>query len=248
MKSGMKEVMKDKETSYWDYWNIRWRSESVESDSVAGRQGATVVTEVASLHLQKPSVIEIACATGWVAELMKGLFGSYLGLDISPKSIEVAAEKRIPGAQFVAADFLSWNLPSTRFDLALFVDSLTTFRDQQVAVAKVFELLAAGGYLILTSINPFVYSRRSTVAPVAEGQVRKWLSRTELRTLLERNGFRVLKFYTIAPEGDRGILSVVNSPRLNRLARLLIPEALIKRAKERCGLGGHFVVVAQRPK
>jgi ubiquinone/menaquinone biosynthesis C-methylase UbiE len=238
--------MKDKEAEYWDYWNTQTRSGVIDPNSYWGQIRALVYREVASLSLVKPQVIEIGCGTGWIAEGLVGC-GSYLGLDLSPKAIE-EAQTRVPGAQFLAADVLRWDPQGKRFDLVLFIDSLTSFRDQDLAVSKVFELLHPGGYLVLASLNPFVYSRMSSVAPLGEGQVRKWLSRADLQAMLKRAGFGVVKFFTAMRAGDRGILRILNSRKLNRLAQILIPEVWTRRAMEVCGLGQFFIVVAQRPK
>jgi ubiquinone/menaquinone biosynthesis C-methylase UbiE len=237
--------MKDKEAEYWDYWNTQTRSGVVDPNSYWGRLRALVYREIVSLHLVKPRVVEIGCGTGWIAEGLVGC-GSYVGLDLSPKAIE-EAQRRVPGAQFLAADVLRWDPQGERFDLVLFIDSLTSFRDQDLAVAKIFELLQPGGYLVLASLNPFVFSRISWVTPPAEGQVRKWLSKADLQAMLKRAGFRVVRFFTAMRAGDRGILRILNSRKLNRLAQMLIPEVWIRRAMEVCGLGQFFIVVARRP-
>jgi SAM-dependent methyltransferase len=237
--------MEDKETEYWDYWNTKSRAGVLDPNSYWGRLRTSVYREIVSLPLVKPRVVEIGCGTGWLAEGLIG-FGSYLGLDLSPKAIE-EAQKRVPGAKFLAADVLRWDPQGERFDLVLFIDSLTSFRDQDLAVAKVFQLLQPGGYLVLASLNPFVFSRISWVTPPGEGQVRKWLSKADLRTMLRRAGLRIVRFFTVIRAGDRGILRILNSPKLNRVVETLIPEAWIRRVMEVCGLGQFLIVVAQRP-
>jgi SAM-dependent methyltransferase len=234
----------NKETSFWDSWNTTHRSGVFDASSTPAQLGAAILREISSLGLTDLRVVEIGCGTGWFAERLVEC-GGYLGLDLSPKAIE-EARRRFPGARFFAADFLSWNSQDELFNVALFVDSIAYFRDQNLAIARASELLDRDGYLVLSTVNPFVYSRMSWVGPPAEGQVRKWLSRAELHALLEAGGFRLLRSYTVMPAGDKGILRVLNTPKINRPAQVVIPAGWIKRAKELCGLGQYRIVVAQR--
>jgi SAM-dependent methyltransferase len=236
--------MEDKEIGYWDHWNTTHRSGVVDGNSTPGQLGAVILREISSLRLTNPRIVEIGCGTGWFAQRLVG-YGGYLGFDLSPKAIE-EAQRRVPGVRFLATDFLGWDSQGELFDVALLVDSIAYFHDQDLAVAKASAVLERHGYLVLSTVNPFVYSRISWVGPPAEGQVRKWLSRENLHALLERGGFNLLRSYTVMLAGDRGILRVLNSPILNRPARLVIPGACIRKAKEICGLGQYRIAVAQR--
>jgi SAM-dependent methyltransferase len=237
----------EKEQKFWDYFAMKYRAGDIDPNSNIGRLAPLIGKEFSLLPVKNPRIVEIACSTGWLAQKVAGHGSSYLGLDISPQSIEIA-QRRVPDARFVAVDFLKWDPQGERFDVALFIDSISSFRDQEAALAKVYEMLDRGGYLLLTNTNPVVYSRISWVWPVAEGQVRKWLSRARLEAMLKGAGFRLVKFYTALPDGDRGFLRILNSAKLNRLVGTVIPPAWIRKAKELCGLGQYFIVVAQRVK
>jgi SAM-dependent methyltransferase len=143
--------VKDKETSYWDYWNTQHRRGAIDANSTPGQLGAVIMREISSLGLTKPRVVEIGCGTGWFAERIVDC-GSYFGLDISPDSIELA-QSRVPGARFLARDFLAWDSEGELFDIALLVDSIAYFRDQDLAVAKTFQLLDRSGYLVLSTVK-----------------------------------------------------------------------------------------------
>jgi SAM-dependent methyltransferase len=233
---------RDKEIGYWDFWNMKSRSGAL--DPTAEQVGEVISGEILSLNMPNPRFLEVGCGTGWMAERLVRR-GGYLGLDLSPKAIEVA-QKRVPGARFCIADFVTWDLKEERFDIVLFVDSIAYFADQSQVVSKAAQLLDHRGYLVLSTVNPFVYSRMSVVGPPAEGQVRKWLSRSALFDLLERGGFSLVRSYTVLPAGDRGILRVLNSRRLNLATQTLLPEIWIRRAKELCGLGQYRIAVARR--
>lgn len=236
--------MEAKTVSHFDDWNIRYRSGTIASDSIPGQLGAVVLREIAALPVKQPRFVEIGCGTGWLAEHLTDSDG-YFGLDLSPAAIKVA-QNRLPQTRFVAANFLDWDFKGEKFDVGLLIDSITSFSDQDSAIGKISELLEMSSYFLLTSVNPFVYSRLSSVGPPGEGQVRKWLSRTALTALLRRHGFQLVKFYTTMPAGDRGILRWVNSGKINRMVETIVPEVKVTKAKEMAGLGRYFIVVAQK--
>ena len=237
-------MMETKTVGYFDDWNVRFRSGTIAPDSIPGQLGAVVLREIAALPVKKPRFVEIGCGTGWLAEHLTDSDG-YFGLDLSPAAIKVA-QNRLPQARFVAANFLEWDFKGEKFNVGLLIDSISSFSDQDSAISKMFELLEVSSYFVLTSVNPFVYSRISSVGPPAEGQVRKWLSRIALTALLRRHGFQLVKFYTTMPAGYRGILRWVNSRKNNRMVGTILPEAKMTKAKEMGGLGRYFVVVARK--
>lgn len=202
------------------------------------------MTEIGTLPLDGARVLEIGCENGWFAGQLKG-HASYLGLDPSPEMV-AAAEKAFPSGRFVAADFLSWEPPDERFDLVLFVDKIAHMPQQDAVIAKMASLIKPGGHLVLTTENPFVYSRICWVRPPAEGQFRRWLTEDELHRMLDASGLSRLRSYTVLPAGELGILKIINARKLNQPAQLVIPERWITGAKERCGLGQFRVVIARR--
>lgn len=236
--------MENKEIRYWNRWNVENRAGKIDQGTTAGLLGDVVVEEVRSLSPENARMLEIACGTGWLAERIQG-YSSYLGLDISPKSIEIA-KQRVPGAQFVAADFLSWDSGDAQFDFVFLIDAFNSIRDQDKALEKIVGLVSPGGYFVLTCINPFVYSRISWVGAPQEGQFRKWLPKSEVRAMLEKAGFSILRLYSTMPAGDRGVLRFINSRILNSLAKVFISEERLRRFKEKRDLGQYLVAVAER--
>lgn len=206
---------------------------------------ARLMKELESLPVAGSRVLEIGCENGWFAGQLKGL-SSYLGLDPSPEFV-AAARSAFPSADFLATEFLPWIAPEQLFDLVLFVDKIAHMPEQEAVIAKAASLIRPGGHLVLTTENPFVYSRICWIRPPAEGQFRRWLNAPELHSMIEQSGLRLLRSYTVLPAGELGILKVINARRLNEPAQKIIPERLITGAKERIGLGQFRVIVAQRP-
>lgn len=231
------------EIACWDLWNRSHRTAAFVEDSDAARTGRMGLAELLALNLEKPRILEVGCGTGWLADQLAGR-GNYVGLDLSPEAIAVARE-RVPEGQFVAADYHTWENDGEPFDVILMIDTIAYFRDQQEALRRTRSLLKTGGMFILTTVNPFVYSRMSWIGSPAKGQVRKWLSKRNLHTLLTTAGLAVRKSRTAFPAGDRGILRIVNSRVLNGLLGIFGLKDWARTAKERIGLGQYRLVVAE---
>jgi len=198
-------------------------------------------------------VLEIGCGAGALSRRL--IYSSYQGVDISPVAIEIARQKseRIqrPAGTIVptyeAADFHDWPLPPHRFDLAVCVDAVASFRDQSFVLKKIAQSLRSFGKLVLTTINPFVYRRiRPTRWTTLEnGPVSHWLSRRELHALITSAGLTIERSCTIMPRGNCGILRLVNARSVDQM---LGPRraALLRRLKEHIGLGQYRLVIARK--
>jgi len=238
------------EKTWWDFWNSSYRAEDGK-DLTSRELFEHVAALVAQVSEPKQCrVLEVACGSGGLSRLFT--CGSYHGIDISPAAIEIARSKQ-PDSDpahprtYEAADFHDLPIKQGAFDLVICVDAIVCFRDQELVLRKIAASLRPGGKLIVTAVNPFVYNRisRSAQAPIENGPVSHWLSRAEFQSLIRRVGLRTEQFYSIMPRGNRGVLRVVNSPRIARWLgpRLVAP---VRRLKEFAGLGQYFVVVAQK--
>jgi hypothetical protein len=75
--------------------------------------------------------------------------------------------------------------------------------------------------MIATQNRP-ILARFNRVAPPAPGQVRRWVDRNELRTMVTATGFRVDEVQTVTPLADHGPMRVVAKlGRITRTSRLL---------------------------
>jgi 2-polyprenyl-3-methyl-5-hydroxy-6-metoxy-1,4-benzoquinol methylase len=240
------------EKSWWDTWNVSYRAQDdggkVPNELFA--RTAALVAEVAPSPGGR--VLEVACGAGAMSRRLR--YSSYFGIDISPAAIDIARQKiettPLPDAgatTYESADFHDWPLPPEPFDIALCVDAVAYFRDQAFALKKMAQSLRPHGVLVLTTINPFVYHRikRTAKSPLQEGSISHWLTRSELHRLVESAGLVLEQSYTIMPRGNLGILRIVNAARLNHAFGIGVAEVL-KRAKERIGLGQYRVVVARK--
>lgn len=188
-------------------------------------------------------MLDLGCGAGWTSERLHRHF-DYLGLDFSEQAV-AHARQRLPQTKFETADFLVWPAPVAEFDIVLCVDTIAVIREQDAVIEKIARSLKNNGWLIITTVNPFCYSRWEKIGPPKEGQFRKWLNKAELHELLTRHGFKVVKSKTILPAGDRGILRLVNSGKINRVLNVVFGKKNIRSIKEAVGLGQFRVIVAR---
>jgi len=233
-----------RETRFWNQWNHSHRRHEDIDETTAGL-GDAIVDAVRRVATAEPAILEIGCGTGWLAPRLAALASYYEGWDLSPTAIEMASA-HAPDLRFEVRDLRDGLHPHRTFDVVVMVDTIAYFDDQDAAMAVVGRLLAPGGHLVLSTVNPFVYSRISWVGPPGEGQVRNWLTRGELVGLLERHRLEAGETRTILPAGDTGLLRWVNARRLNRPLEALLSRGRITRVKERLGLGQYRLVVARR--
>ncbi len=241
------------EKTWWDLWNTSYRTKE-NNDPVSSElfeRASAVVNAV--MQTDGGQILEVACGAGALSRLLK--YSSYHGLDISPSAIELARQKAegiqplagVSPPSYEAADFHDWPLPSEPLDVVVCVDAIMCFRDQALALRKMEQCLRPGGRLVITAINPFVYNRirRTSTTRLESGPVSRWISGRELHALIRAAGLTIEHSWTIMPRGNRGILRVINSPRLNRLFGPGF-EAVLRRLKERVGLGQYRVVIARK--
>jgi 2-polyprenyl-3-methyl-5-hydroxy-6-metoxy-1,4-benzoquinol methylase len=244
----MKEIpTQNKQAEFYDFWNMQYRSCGLEEldkyDAGIYKTALEVLRIVKSLSLNRAKILEIGCGTGWLTEKLCD-FGKVVGIDLSPRAIDVAKQRNC-NAEFIAADFLSYDQPLGNFDLVVCFDTIFYVSDQIRFVEKIVPLIKSGGFLILTTVNAFVYKRRSDIKPPVDGQIRNWLTRKELIELINKD-FAIRLTRTVSPSGDIGLLRIVNSHKLNWLLSNVFPKEALNRAKEKIGLGDKRILVGQK--
>jgi hypothetical protein len=106
-------------------------------------------------------------------------------------------------------------------------------------------VLKPRGYFIIICPNKFVWNRTHFTRQL-DGKVPvRWLRMRDLKDLLSRD-FVALRSETIIPGGNRGMLRLINSNKLERAIGTIIHRERIIKLKERVGLGKSLVVLAQK--
>ena len=241
------------EKSWWDLWNSSWRSEELNDEVSVELFGHVAHLLDGIAPNGPPRILEVACGTGILSRGLR--FSSYQGLDLSGAAIEIANKKAeslaLPRGTskptYEAADFHDWTPPAEPFDVVMCIDAISCFRDQPLVMKKMAELVRSGGYVLLTTINPFVwkYIRRPDGGKCQCGPVSHWLTKPEMHALVQGAGLNLQRSYTIMPRGNRGILRLINSRHWSRVVGESGAKKL-KALKERAGLGQYRVVLAQK--
>ena len=131
-------------------------------------------------------LLDVGCGTGPMIELLSKKYPKkrYVGLDITPKMIEVANAKNLPNATFVVGD--SENLPfdDESFDAVICANSFHHYPNPQKFFDGVYRVLRKGGHFVLrdyTSFAPVIWLMNHVEMPLANmighGDVRAYTTK-----------------------------------------------------------------------
>ncbi len=226
---------------FWNTWNATLRNPE-NLNQWALRRGETIIGIVRSLAVENPKILDLGCGTGWLTERL-AQFGSATGIDLAEHVIS-AAQSRAPDITFIAGDLFGMPLPSTYYNVVVSQEVIAHIGDQAAYLDRAADLLESGGHLILTTPNKFIMDRGDW-SPQPPEHIEHWLTMARLKCLLRRR-FRILHTSTIVPLGNRGILRLINSHKINAALRLFVSQKNLERFKERAGWGYTLVAFAQK--
>lgn len=231
----------DVQQGFWNEWNGIFLGH--QRGLISQRQAEVVRAWLERLGRRDLDILDVGCGTGWMCAHLAA-FGRVTGTDLSDVVLQTA-QRNLPEVRFVAGDFMTLALPDASSDVVVTLEVLAHVADQSAFLARIARLLKPGGRLMLATQNRFVMERWEGVAPRAHGQIRQWVSVRELRRLLDAE-FVVAELFTVFPYGNRGILRVINSPRLNGILARYVGQQRLDRWKERVGLGHTTMALAVR--
>ena len=123
-------------------------------------------------------VVEVGCASGFIARILAPRVGQYLGVDLAEEALLVAERLGLSNATFRKADGVRLPLESGSVDAALCYDVFTnfpSFADGQEILAEMVRVVRPGGRALIGSI-PDEARRAEYEARV--GEVSRELERT----------------------------------------------------------------------
>lgn len=230
------------QANYWDAWNARWR-EATDLSRRVQKQVALVMAWLRSLGRMDLKVLDVGCGSGWLCALLLP-FGMITGIDFTEEVLD-RARHRNPEVRYLTGDFFDAGFKN-EFDVVVSMEVISHIADQSAFIHKCYEALKPGGYLMLATQNKYVYEHRAETVPPSPSQVRKWLTPRTLRQVLEPD-FEIIEVTSVYPDGHKGLLRLVNSPRLNSLLAHVVPQARLDALKERMLLGMTLMALAQKP-
>ena len=169
-------------------------------------------------------VADLGCGSGAFTDLLARAGFSVVGLDLSPKLVEVGREK-YPGRELVEGDLENLPFDSESFDGVLLAGVVHHFPDPSRCVAEVFRVLRSGGRFVAfdpNRRNPAMWLYREPTSPfyssvgVTENE-RPILAR-EAATVFQQAGFAVgtdyisgLAYQYVASKRARALLPLYNA-------------------------------------
>ncbi len=232
------------------YWDQRWHRQS-EPNRWQSRRSDTVLAFARELPLDNPRALDLGCGTGFTTSALSD-FGTAEGIDLSPKAIEIA-RGLYPGVRYTAGDLFEADYDDGSFDLVVCQEVIPHVIDQAGLVERVARWIRSRGFVIMTAANKFVMTRLKggDGGPVGSGpldpneHIKRWLSTRELRMLMKPH-FDILKTTSVIPVGNRGVLRLINSPKINNAVAHVIPSQQLERIKGRLGWCYTIIVVGQK--
>jgi SAM-dependent methyltransferase len=148
---------------------------------------------VKSLIVPGSRVLEVGCGLG---DLLRAVApNNSLGIDASPRSIELARERH-PKLSFDVVDVESDPLPDERFDVIILSDAIGLLDDIQTALERLRALLSPRGRLIVTYYN-FLWEPALRAAErlgiKTKWPEQNWLSMADIESLLNLAGYEVFR-------------------------------------------------------
>lgn len=159
---------------------------------------------------KKKNVLDIGCGYGGLYEIVAGLgINKYIGVDITPKALEVAIAK-YPNAQFICGDFhrLSELFGKQKFEIVFILDTLEHSVDPLLVLTQCRQILTPDGKLMIIVPNYANFAglkkqykeklgkySPSTWSPFCKEKPQKYedfITCFKIRRLLKRAGFKVL--------------------------------------------------------
>ena len=206
--------------SFWNRWNAGHREEAV--GEVSRRQAEVVCGWLDSLGRTDLDILEVGCGTGWLCpQLVR--FGRVTATDLSDEVL-ARAQHRLPEVGFVPGDFMQLEFGKSSFDAIVTLEVLSHVLDQKAFVKKLASHLRPGGLLMLATQNRVVLQYLNFLPPPAPGQLRQWVDRRELRSLLESE-LEVLELFAVTPKVGSGLRSGLGLRRWIRSVAQTAPRA-----------------------
>ena len=193
----------------------------------------------------RDDICDLGCGAGWTTAIL-GCFGRALGVELS----DVERQREQYGhCEFVSAYVLQWDCPDGKFYVVVSVEVIEhiPYLTQAAYLRVAYRLLKPGGYLILTTPNKRTMQAMPDPRAWSNQPVEDWLGMAELLSLIEGNGFEVLrKSSLILGEGRGGSYRVANSYKLGSIARSLGLLDRWQRWLLALNYGLHLAVLARR--
>lgn len=227
--------------AFWNEWNSAHRESGVSEISLDQR---AVITEwLDRLGRTNLQILEVGCGVAWLCPWLKP-YGQVTATDLSDEVLRRAAGK-ISGVRFLAGDFMTLDLDPAAYDVVISVEVLSHVADQPAFVKKLAALTAPSGHLMLATQNRDALQAFNNVDELRPGQLRRWVDRAELESLLLEAGFEVCEVRPITPRANRWPFRLIAGRQARRILRF-ISGRFCENALAQAGLAWTLMALARK--
>jgi ubiquinone/menaquinone biosynthesis C-methylase UbiE len=99
------------------------------------------------------TLLEVGMGTGWWSRFFSELGFEIIGIDISPKMVEIARSKRIPSATFELADAHKLPFADGCFSASTAITTIEFTREPKTVIREMIRCTQPGGNLVLGVLN-----------------------------------------------------------------------------------------------
>ncbi len=230
---------------FWDWHWRNWRGRKT-INSWKEQRHREILSLLRSLPLSHPRILDLGCGHGWFTAKLADL-GEATGIDLSEEAIRLA-EAENTHVRFIAGNLYEYPLDLEYYDVVVTQEVIDHVEDQVAFIDRAAHVLKSGGYFIVSCANKFVMDRlgANEFPKESPAHIEYYLSLAELKRLLLPR-FKVIRARSILPvAGQRGILRLVHSYKVNTALRFLVPHEYLEALKERAGFGYQLIVLAQK--
>lgn len=226
---------------FWNTWNAENRETSL--GEISQRQAEIVLDWLGALRRKDLDILEVGCGSGWLCPRL-ARFGRVTGTDLSDDVLK-RAQSRWPHVHFIAGDFSTLPLGAECYDVVVSLEVLSHVTDQPAFLARIAQLLKPGGVLLLATQNRTVLAGHCDIPPPQPGQLRNWVDRGQLETLLAP-GFEIERLVSATPIAHKGFRRLLTGQRLNNALQNIIGNSW-RDILERRGWGWTLIAQARKP-
>lgn len=226
--------------AFWNEWNASTREQRLSDISIDQRD--VVVRWLSETARRDLRIIEVGCGAGWLCPSLQR-FGRLTATDLSDEVL-ARASQRMPDVEFVAGDFMALDFPEGAFDVVVTIEVLSHVADTDAFMAKIAQLLKPGGLLMMATQNRPMLEQHNNIPPPKPGQLRRWVDRAELETLLNRH-LNVREVFSVTPNANKGLMRLVAGRAARRVLRTVAGKAP-ERALAKAGFGWTLMALAQK--
>ncbi|WP_048331133.1 class I SAM-dependent methyltransferase [Bizionia psychrotolerans] len=230
-----------KQSEYYDdLWSERKRMNSLKLMRAIKILDYFVV---AKKKFKNPRTLDLGCGDGRFTAFL-GEFADADGLELSTEAVKIANSKH-PHVSYFYGDAVDYDFGSNIYDVVVSQEVIEHIEDQEAYISVCYNVLKAGGYLIMTTPNKKVFDHMKG-GNWSSQPIEKVLTPQQFKKLVQTK-FDIIAYDSIIFNfGKLGYFKIVNSRLLVGLSNRLGFNKLREFFLSKWGFGLHQCVLAKK--